>query len=169
MVEEKLAKDKATLSPAGVISKTQIRVEGEKVQTPGRVYFDEFSEAQISGLSNEQQRIAWCLYSQYHNGHIREKYLRKLPDVPTPYTAPFILQLLGEYVEEIESAIQQAVLTNHTNIYRIFLATNPEFGELLSARIASYWNEYYRGKYPHIEKYPPYEVLTFLKSTSGPL
>tara|TARA_B110001454_G_scaffold106457_1_gene100166 strand:+ start:633 stop:1196 length:564 start_codon:yes stop_codon:yes gene_type:complete len=164
IVEGLIAKCRTDHQPAGNISKTPLWIENEELNIPFRVYSEQLSDSQIGNLTYEQRRIYWCIYSRHHNGHVREKCLRKLIEIPSAYSAPFVLQLLGEYVVEIGMIMLQSVQSQRPEVYRDFLKANPEFLKLLRSRIASYWNEYYRNKYPDIKKYPPYEALVNLSS-----
>lgn len=73
---------------------------------------------------------------------------------------PFVLQLCGEYVIEIGRDIAEyasgSLPTDPSMLdaYRRFWRDNPEFVSLTHARVASYWNEYYRGTLP-LNEYPP--------------
>jgi hypothetical protein len=57
---------------------------------------------------------------------------------------PFVIQLAGEYVIEIISAIRDRIDHFDPPLYRSFLIQNPAFYELTRQRIYSYWNCYHR-------------------------
>jgi hypothetical protein len=63
--------------------------------------------------------------------------------VDEPWVAPYLVQLLGEYVVEITRAIveSQGVAKRH---FAAFAGENPAFVALTRTRVISYWNAYQR-------------------------
>ena len=78
------------------------------------------------------------------------------------------MQLLGEYVVEICVDIERFLnqrLPDSPEIsagLRDFVTSNPAFMALTRARAVSYWTEYYRGRFPCRDAYPPLDALDIL-------
>ncbi|MGF6884808.1 hypothetical protein ABIA39_007011 [Nocardia sp. GAS34] len=85
---------------------------------------------------------------------------------------PFVVKLVGEYVLDIVVDIQRGlanvatVEAAHHEAYGRFAATNPEFLHLTSQRVASYWDCYYRNRYPH-RYYPGRIVIEELQEAAA--
>jgi len=45
----------------------------------------------------------------------------------------------------------------------VFVAANPAFVDLTSSRVVSYWNCYYRERYPQLGDYPGAQLISSLK------
>jgi hypothetical protein len=86
-------------------------VVGEPVVIPARVYNPELSPRVIGGLSHLEATVAAAIYSRHHDGFVRQRQLGTLLDADEPWTAPFIVQLLGEYVIQICRDIEQFART----------------------------------------------------------
>lgn len=86
---------------------------------------------------------------------------------------PFVIQLVGEYVLEILVTIQHGLAeldtpgTSQHAAYGQFLAGNPGFLALTSQRVTSYWNCYYRSKYPDRRDYPGHTLLLSLQNAAA--
>ena len=73
----------------------------------------------------------------------------------SPWTAPFIVRLLGEYVIEIVESIFGALATGEARsplvtICGHFAGHNPDFVALTRQQAASYWDCYHRRLYPRL-------------------
>ena len=135
-----------------------IRLNGEELSIPFRVYFLEPEPDCSSGLTNVQQLILNAILSRSHNGYVREKCVRKLLQSDEPWIPPFVLQLLGEYVLPIIRVVEDHSSVLKRSEYRDFVIENPAFFELLKQRIRSYWNCYYRGIFPRLSDYPAFQI-----------
>ncbi len=125
---------------------------------PMRVYTEENqidNPVKLIQLSAIQKELLYCFFSRHHNGYVREKCLRKIIHSQNKFTAPYILQLLGEYVIEIIEVIydNQDEL-NHINMIE-YIRENPQHYEITKQRVYSYWNSYYRRTYPKYKKDVP--------------
>ena len=89
------------------------------------------------------QAILSCVYSRHHDGYVREKYLRRLLTLTHPWVAPFVFQLVGEYVDEIIQLIadNSALLLAHDH-YRAFIRDNPDLVTVTWAQAITYANLY---------------------------
>jgi hypothetical protein len=110
--------------------------------------------------------LAW--FTRSNDGQTRQAAVRQLFERPENCVAPFIVQLLGEYVIEIATDI--AVFVDKTvlidpawrEVFQGFWAENPRFIELSRARAASYWGEYYRHVVINHAEFPSVRALAVL-------
>jgi len=128
-----------------------ILVNGEKLKIPARIYFNEPKEETEKRLTDRQKDILNCLYTRHHNGYIREKRLKKLSEKPEKWKIPFLVQLLGEYIYELFPIIDKKVNDNTLAFYKAFIDENPKYWKQTESRMASYWNEYYRYRFPNLK------------------
>jgi hypothetical protein len=143
-------------------------VTGEPVLIPWRVYNPEPSPRFVAGLSHMEVVVAAGIYSRHHDGFVRQRWLGTLMDSDEPWVAPFIVQLLGEYVIEICRDIERFARTKfsarsaiHENL-STFLNENRYFAALTKQRAISYWSCYYRGLHASQDTYPALVALSIL-------
>jgi hypothetical protein len=112
-------------------------------------------------------------YSRHHDGHVRQRALRALLDCDEPWTAPFVVQLLGEYVIQICADIEKftqtalpARLAMQASL-SAFLMQNPCFAELTRQRAISYWSCYHRALHASRDTYPALTALSRLSGSSA--
>jgi hypothetical protein len=86
-------------------------VAGEPVVIPYRVYNPVLPPHLASGLSRTERDVTAAIYSRHHDGHVRQRALRALLDCDEPWTAPFIVQIRGEYVIQICADIEKFTRT----------------------------------------------------------
>jgi len=124
------------------------------VLIPGRIYFKEPALSVMRALDVRDRLILSCVYTRHHDGFIREKHLRELIKYDWPQWAfPFVVRLSSEYVLEIIDLLYEHLRDKDNTALRAFCAQNPQEMQLAFARMASYWNEYYRSRYPKFRKY----------------
>jgi hypothetical protein len=136
--------------PSGPVTETGRRtwpglvVAGEPVVIPYRIYNPEPAPGFIAGLSRLEKVVAAGIYSRHHNGFVRQRWLGTLLDADEPWVAPFIIQLLGEYVVPICRDIERFAQRDwpadsplHQHL-PAFLHDNPCFAELTRQRAISY-------------------------------
>ena len=75
--------------------------------------------------------------------------------------APYIIQLIGEYVVEILQIVRHHLKELDREIYSDFLAANGEYYEKTRQRVRSYWNCYYRWQYSKWDDYVGCEILHY--------
>jgi hypothetical protein len=135
-----------------------VTVEGEQVFIPVRIHFR--SEPQQHHLEPERSGpMADCLLSRSTDGYLRHSALRRIVSLNQPWSVPYVVFLLGEYVVEIAEEIQRMLPNMDVALIREFLRANPRFHALINARCASYWNCYYRWRFPEFSAYPAAIVL----------
>lgn len=124
------------------------------VEIPYRMYLLDISSAEYEKLSQLQKQILCCIYTRSCDGYIREKYLRKLLDMPfEQWALPFIVKLCDEYVLEILEIIYDKLKERDNTDIQSFCLRNKVAISKSYARMISYWNEYYRGYEFDLKKY----------------
>ena len=121
------------------------------VEIPYRMYLIDITDAEYCKLNQLQKQILCCIYTRSCDGHIREKYLRKLLDIPfEQWVIPFIVKLCDEYVLEI---IYCKLKERDDTDIQSFCWRNKSLINKSYSRMISYWNEYYRVHYSDFRKY----------------
>lgn len=104
----------------------QVMYWGETLTIPTRLYFDPGILWDDAGRGDTERTIAWCLGTRHHNGYVREACLVRLLAAPQGWVTPFIVHLVGEYVNEIVQRIEAAL---------------PDFGPDMRAALAAFGRE----------------------------
>lgn len=138
-------------------------VQGESLRIPSRVYLPEPEPLQLRALTANQQLIVHCLFTRHHDGHVRERMLRRALPHCTAWTVPFFVQLLGEYVVEIVDVLEKGIRPEHEQLYAEFLMQNPLFWGRTCQRVISYWHCYYRREFPNRQNYPGTRLVVQLE------
>lgn len=159
--------------PAGSITTSnsrewpQITVQGEPIEIPYRIYND-VPSIDLSPEDSHVRVAIDCLYTRHHDGFVRQAALRRVLDAQNPWTVPFVLQLLGEYVIEICEDIERFAETElpsrpvQAREVRSFAEENPDFIVLTQQRAISYWECYYRGPHLYRDAYPGLRALRLM-------
>lgn len=162
--------EQTSFGPLGSIQRARrswgdIVVDGERLVIPYRQYDRPLSASGLDPLA----RLMWLAwFTRSNDGEVRQAAVRGLFERPENWVAPFIIQLLGEYVIEISTDIAAFVDTTvigdaaWTEVFRTFWAENPRFIELSRARAASYWSEYYRHQVFNQAEFPGVRTLNTL-------
>ncbi|HEX7161888.1 MAG TPA: hypothetical protein VF223_11715 [Trebonia sp.] len=170
----------APWQPAGSVTVTESQsrtwpglvVNGEPVLIPRRIYNPEPSPRYIAGLNPVEGLVAAGIYSRHHDGYVRQRWLGTLLDAGEPWAAPFIVQLLGEYVIEICRDIERFAASSFSPMHQhlsAFLNENRCFAALTRQRAISYWSCYYRYWHPSQDTYPALVALSELSRPAGRL
>ena len=164
----------ADYSPLGLIHESNnsdwpaVTFGGEMLEIPDRIY-NEFPAHAVTTLKPASRVAAGCIYTRHHDGHRRQEALRLALSHDVEWSAPFVVQLLGEYIVEICVDIEQFLAdasSTHPNALqglRHFTESNPDFMALTRARAASYWSEYYRADFSTTDDYPAVRALRRLE------
>lgn len=159
----------ARLGPAGQIA---VLAGGEKLLIPRRVYNDEPGPRSVAELSPRAQVMIHGWYTRHHDGRVRHRHVEHIVAARCLWAVPYVIQLVGEYVVEIIETIDAALaqLTEQGSwqqaSYGRFAAENPAFIKVTHARVASYWNAYYRQAHGSIAGYPGYRFMTRLETAA---
>lgn len=130
-----------------------IKLDNENLSIPYRVYFNEPNKDKENSLTDVQKAILNCIYLKHHNGFIRQKRLELLGKNYQYWTTPYTFQLLGEYVFEILEVLDGQLDDNKLENYKRFITDNPKYYQQTESRMISYWNEYYRRRFPKLKNY----------------
>ncbi len=142
-------------------------VAGEQFAAPYRVYYAASDlRAAIEGSGGDTRTLALCLGTRHWDGYVREECLHKLVADSRPWAAPFIVQLLGEYVVEIAQAILAALQQGYVDGLAEFARDNPSFMATTKRRTISYWDCYYRRDFPSLQDYPAHAALELVEKTA---
>jgi hypothetical protein len=137
-------------------------VGGEVLLIPARQYLPEPSADVVATLAGSARTVLGCLYTRHHDGHVRERFLRQVISSSLAWAPPFVIQLLGEYIIEAHEVVREnAAFLSHAT-YARFVAENQSFMRLTRQRVISYWNCYYRRRYPDIHHYPAHQLIEAL-------
>ena len=148
------------IQPLGGFS---VLVLGQPVTIPYRIYHSEPHLGRLAGLSRTQQDILRCLYSRHHDGYVRQRAVQPLLRSNADWVVPFVVQLIGEYIVEIVEVIRDGLAgRNDLDAYARFANQNPEFIELTKQHSISYWNCYYRSRYPNVAEYPGRQAMALI-------
>ncbi len=145
-------------------SEMNIEFENETLIIPYRLYFNEPKPELERTLTDIQKDILNCIYLRHHNGYLREKRLNLISDSSEKWTVPFIIQLIGEYVYELLPIIDKKINENTLDYYAEFIDENPKYWQQTENRMISYWNEYYRYKFPKLKEYLGFEIVNRIKN-----
>jgi len=142
-------------------------VMGERLSAPYRVYYDTHAlRSAVAGTPGDSRLLALCLGTRHWDGYVREECLRPLMDAERAWAAPFIVQLLGEYVVEIAQAILAALQQGYVAGLAEFVTDNPSFMATTRRRVVSYWHCYYRRDFPTLQEYPAHVALELVEKTA---
>ena len=144
-----------------------LKFNNETLTIPYRLYFDEPDPELEKTLTNRQREILNCIYLRHHNGYLREKRLKLISHNADKWTIPYIIQLIGEYVYELLPIIDKKVNENTLDFFTEFIDENPKYWQKTESRMLSYWNEYYRNKYPKFKEYLGFELVNRIKKTKA--
>jgi len=90
-----------------------------------------------------------------------------MSNTPDKWTTPYIIQLIGEYVHELLPIIDKKVNESTLEFYTEFINENPKYWQKTESRMVSYWNAYYRHRYPKLKEYLGFEIVNRIKKTKA--
>lgn len=129
-------------------------VNKEVVQIPYRIYMNEVEDLYIEQLTNIQQKMLYCMYSRSDNGHVREKYIRKiLDDEIQEWQIPFLVTVCSEYVMEILEVVYDKLKDRNNDSIKEFCRNNQEILCKDYLNMMNYWNEFYQKEEVHFRRY----------------
>jgi hypothetical protein len=139
-----------------------VSVAGSTIRVPYRIYWAEPARDAVLGLNMQQRLVLYAVFTRHHDGFVRQRALGEIIHSREVFIQPFVVQLLGEYVIEIVQLIEASLPEFMVAEYAMFLDENPKFFRLTRARAISYWNAYYRERFPRLEDYPAERLLRHL-------
>jgi len=151
----------------------RVLLSGEVVAIPYRIYAAEPSPDRQEAQLPIQRAVIDCLYTRHHDGWVRQRRLERVIGLVEPWVTPFVVQLIGEYVEEILLVVQRNLLPGLAaagsvvdSVYGGFAAENPQFVARTRQRVASYWDCYHRCRHPRLSDYPGYALVEALEAAA---
>jgi hypothetical protein len=139
-----------------------IIVNGQQLRIPFRIYNPEPDWAIVRSMGDVERSIAACVFTRHHDGRVRERALTQVPVSVESWAAPFVVQLLGEYVIELVERAASLIEVAPQAGYVAFARENPDFLRLTTQRATSYWNAYHRDRLRNRADYPAFPALARL-------
>lgn len=136
-----------------------VKTQGATVAIPSRIHTTPPPDFFLSLLPQQLRDPLLCKYTRHHNGHVRERFLKKILNLNSPLVAPYIVQLSGEYVIELLDAIYKGIESYDCTALQAFLSENQQYCDKTRQRMISYWDCYYRAKYPRLRDYVGYKLF----------
>lgn len=139
---------------------------GQPIEIPYRIHNEQLAARDWDAATSVERTVLGCMYSRHHDGHTRQAVLPLLLDSTEPFVAPFVVQLLGEYVLEIVVAIAVRIERESMNgsclldMLSHFAQENPAFVTLTEARARSYWAQSYRREFVRSGDYPALTAIS---------
>lgn len=150
------------------ISKSYIvYLNNEKLEVPYRIYYREPTTLEVQQLSEVEMQFVYCIFTRHSDGFVREKYLKKILEIDQYWCTPYVFLLLGEYVLELIETIENSIKRDKSlsNNLIAFASENTQCFQLISHKMTSYWNCYFRRTlYKNLSDYPGYKILTKIKN-----
>lgn len=137
-------------------------VLGQGVRLPTRFHFPDLSagDQRLYGLPPS----ALCLVSRSNDGFLRQRAASAIVRVQSEWVAPFVATLLGDYVIEVAEVICDGLPGLDQALYGSFVRENRTAVRTIQARAISYWNAYYRDRFPEKRDYPSLKALHQIES-----
>lgn len=128
-------------------------VNGEVLEIPTRVYFNEPAIEKEKQLSEVQRAIVHCIYLRHHNGYVRQQRLQALVNQNDAFIIAYKFGLLGEYVVEILQDLEKHITAENIDRFVAFARENPKYFVRVESKMAGSWNTHYRWKYRKLREY----------------
>jgi hypothetical protein len=138
----------ATLAASAWVAATRdtidVTFEGTIIRIPYRVYYAvETVDAAIQ-RGGDGAIVAACLGSRSNDGYLRQRCVETMLTDPRPWSVPYLVETLGEYVIEILQVFDGRVPERLEPEIAQYLVANEAHVLRLCRRCVSYWNEMYR-------------------------
>jgi hypothetical protein len=130
-----------------------VTVYDDLLSIPGRIYNPEVPADTVAELTPAQRTMLHCLYTRHHDGYVRQRHLACVITSLEPWVAPYVVELIGEYVVEIIADIRAGLAdldqpgSAQRRQYGRFVESNRAHFDLVSHRVQSYWANHYRHSY----------------------
>ena len=138
----------------------EVNLEGAMVAIPERIYIND--QKPHTDMTNVEKNIMDCISTRHYDGFVRQRHLQNLISCTEYWVVPFCFRLLGEYVYEILCDVRKHIDGNIDNYFR-FMGENKSFFHKTKNQMYSYWDCYYRTKFPKRESYIGYEIFRYLE------
>jgi hypothetical protein len=133
-------------------------VSGEEVIIPQRIHL---IHPRPMNTSSDSVRagITACLLTRNTDGFRRQEGLSAIVTFNRPWSIPYIMLLVGEYVIEILMIVRDNLGELDRTLIKSFISENQEFYSVIKQRVASYWDAYYRSRYAERESYVGFQII----------
>jgi hypothetical protein len=123
----------------------EVLVDAERVQLPSRLRFasQDLSDEPPGTISLMVQ----SLRTRSNDGFQRQRAVQRLLADIRPWSAPFVVALIGEYIVEILHDIYAAISPSVSDTLAAFISANPIYWDCTRQRVGSYWDVYYRADF----------------------
>lgn len=130
------------LAPRQWTERFAVDLSGQPILIPARLHFT--SHHLGITFSEDAWIFARALQTRSNDGFERQRAARDLLTDVRPWTAPFIVALIGEYLVEIIEDILAALTPEVERALATFIIENAAYWNTTKRRVTSYWNAYYR-------------------------
>lgn len=137
----------------------EVNLEGTMVAVPERIYISD--RKPHSDMTSDEKMIMDCIFTRHYDGFVRQRHLQNLISCTEYWVVPFCFRLLGEYVYEILHDVRKHIDSNIDNYLR-FVGENKNFFDKTKNQMFSYWDCYYKTKFPQIESYIGFDIFNYL-------
>lgn len=121
-----------------------VQANGQSVLIPARL---RFASVQLPMAESDRAwRFARALQTRSNDGFERQRAARDVIAHLEPWTAPFIVALIGEYIVEILEDIYAALTPGNAQKLAAFIVQNEAYWGTTKRRVVSYWDAYYRSR-----------------------
>jgi hypothetical protein len=117
-------------------------VEGETVTIPYGIRFAE--EPSKLSVGSVAWLMARALQSRSTDGYQRQRAVQDIMKDLKPWTAQFVLPLIGSYVEQILIDIDTLLTPQSSCLLATHIQANPQYWEITKQRVWSYFDVYYK-------------------------
>lgn len=124
----------------------------EKIELPYRIYYRD--DSNISNFTKEQKLIYNCIFSRNYDGFIRQKHIEQILNHDINFwISPYIIKISDEYIVEILCSIYDNLKYKDNSILKQTAIKNIDLFLYNYSRMASYWSEFHKTKYPKYINY----------------
>lgn len=125
-----------------------------KIKFPYRIYIKDVPDDKVNGLNEQQRMILHCIYSRSNDGYVRQKHIKALLNIDyCDWAIPYVVKVCDEYVVEILEMVYDILKNQDTDCFKRFCLDNTENFLRGYFRMVSYWNCFYRDRYPRFREY----------------
>jgi hypothetical protein len=148
----------ACLDPAYKSGAVSVRVGDELIDIPQRVHLLTIPEF-VDIRGEARAAIGNCILTRDCDGFVRQHGLNNIICLNLPWSIPYVMLLIGEYVFEILSIIHTNTHRLDRTLYKQFIVENPQLYDVIKQRVASYWDAYYRDRWPRRDSYVGFQII----------
>lgn len=117
--------------------------EGTELALPYRVYYTVEVVDRAMSTDSDGAVVAACLGSRSNDGYLRQRSMELLVSQPRPWSVPYVVEALGDYVVQILAVMDGRLPKSLEPAFGEYLVANRNRFLRLSRRCVSYSTEYY--------------------------